>query len=336
VTVVCSPSPCEVLVDGTPGGSSEQDGHFSANGLSPGSHVLIIRKAGFEDREFSFSVSAGKTETLSAPLTLPSGRLTIRPNYAHSVIEIDGSGRFSKELVDYKMSVGEHKVRVSCPGCIEESKIIEITANHHSTWEPTLRVDSAALESEISRLEQAVRSGDCTAALRSSNAIRLLDENNRRVWEAASICSLRSSSWRDFEVAASKAIRAGGTIQVRLTHHHTVSILHVVVLTITSEGIDFGTPQDLAVPPFVCTSKHHVPIQELRVARLITIDGAPYLEVLSGKPSDKPGHFNKLRFSTSDAIGNNNMAPIQYPATATASLSAVAAVIDDVIAQRDK
>jgi hypothetical protein len=51
----------EVLIDGTPLGSTGANGALGLNDLSPGEHTITLRKAEFEDKQFSRSFTAGQT-----------------------------------------------------------------------------------------------------------------------------------------------------------------------------------------------------------------------------------------------------------------------------------
>ena len=55
----------EVLIDGVAAGAVGEDGSFRSSDLSPGNHSITLRKADFEDKQITRSLTAGQTTNLS-------------------------------------------------------------------------------------------------------------------------------------------------------------------------------------------------------------------------------------------------------------------------------
>jgi predicted Ser/Thr protein kinase len=83
--------------------------------LPAGTHMVVISKEGYEDVQQSVAIEGGRTNSVTAELTVPSGEVTIVTNPPGAEVFIDGRS-VGPSPARATVTVGEHKYTIRRPG----------------------------------------------------------------------------------------------------------------------------------------------------------------------------------------------------------------------------
>lgn len=125
-----------LYIDGEPVGSTGPTRHE----LSPGVHVLEVRKQGHETWRRSIRVKGGETERLRAVLTAEPqvGQLVVRSNIAGSRVLIDGVNVGDAGPDEHEVDPGVHEISVSRNGYKPWTRSVTVSAGETSTIRASL------------------------------------------------------------------------------------------------------------------------------------------------------------------------------------------------------
>ncbi len=87
--------------------------------LKPGPHTIRVSKEGYLPYSEVFDIAAGSTSEVEADLVLYSGTLKILATPAGVQVQVDGKV-LGAAPVEASVSIGEHVVRLTHPGYVEE------------------------------------------------------------------------------------------------------------------------------------------------------------------------------------------------------------------------
>jgi serine/threonine-protein kinase len=139
----------EVLIDGAPRGSVNGEGSFSLNDLSPGEHTIILRKADFEDKQFSKAFTVGQTARISGTegrLT-PFGALEFRVSPQSASITYRGAEETQAHAIQNGRSVhlraGRYVVSATADGNRPRSDTVAVEPGKAQLIEWTLSLEEA-------------------------------------------------------------------------------------------------------------------------------------------------------------------------------------------------
>ncbi len=79
----------------------------------PGNYTLTVRKEGFFEEKKTIKVERGKPNNFPIKLRPASAFLSVAPNVADAVIEIENIGRYDGRLSNLPLAPGNYRVRVS-------------------------------------------------------------------------------------------------------------------------------------------------------------------------------------------------------------------------------
>jgi serine/threonine protein kinase len=147
LTVVVTPADAEVYLD------DKRVGDFSPNiipGVSPGEHVLVAKKANYQDYRETIQLEAGQPRKVAVqmryiPATL---ELSVEPPDAEvqldgERLELSGAGKLRKEDVP----PGEHELRFSHPG--HETRVVQWTLEPQQTLNKQVELDEIRFAIEV-------------------------------------------------------------------------------------------------------------------------------------------------------------------------------------------
>ncbi len=119
--ITSDPSGAGVYVDGDYKGTTPL-----TISLSPGTHSVRLSKSDYEDYTTSVTLNPGESKTISATLTPTFGYLSIDSTPQGAKVYIDDSYVGDTPLTDYKLSTGEHTVKVVKNGYEEFTKTVTV------------------------------------------------------------------------------------------------------------------------------------------------------------------------------------------------------------------
>ena len=131
--ITSDPSEASVYVDGDYEGITPL-----TLSLSTGTHTVKLSKSDYEDYTTSVTLNPGESKTISATLTPAFGYLSVDSSPSGAKVYIDGSYVGDTPLKDYKLSTGEHEVKVVKDGYEEFTKMVTINSGETASVEAGL------------------------------------------------------------------------------------------------------------------------------------------------------------------------------------------------------
>ncbi len=131
--ITSDPSEASVYIDGDYEGTTPL-----TLSLSPGTHSIKLSKSDYEDYTTSVTLNPGESKTISATLTPTFGYLSVDSSPSGAKVYIDGSYVGDTPLKDYKLSTGEHEVKVVKDGYEEFTKTVTINSGEKTSVEAGL------------------------------------------------------------------------------------------------------------------------------------------------------------------------------------------------------
>jgi len=131
----------EILVDNQSVGTTAANGSWSGK-ANPGPHSIILRKAGYEEKEIKMSFVAGQTVTLTGEATLSLlGSLTfdVKPDTAQIAYSRDGEGQnHTAKNGTVPVKQGRYTVQATAPGMVARSVSVNVAPGKNEKIELTL------------------------------------------------------------------------------------------------------------------------------------------------------------------------------------------------------
>ncbi|WP_169302025.1 PEGA domain-containing protein [Thermococcus gammatolerans] len=106
--------------------------------LMMGTYSIKLSKEGYQDYTLKVTLSPGESKTLSPSLTPAYGFLSVTSEPAGADVYIDGNYVGTTPLTNYKLSPGEHEVKIKKDGYKEYTKTVTITAGEKKTLSTSL------------------------------------------------------------------------------------------------------------------------------------------------------------------------------------------------------
>jgi serine/threonine protein kinase/cytochrome c-type biogenesis protein CcmH/NrfG len=133
----------EVLIDQNPAGTLLPDGTFQISNLSPGEHVIELRKDRQRSRPIRRTFTAGQTVSVSdneVALRGGNGTLRVSVSPANATVTVGRDGRAPQPLTGNTMELeeGTYTVAARAPGYTEHSQQVQVTGGQVATVTLTL------------------------------------------------------------------------------------------------------------------------------------------------------------------------------------------------------
>jgi hypothetical protein len=93
--------------------------------LRPGTHTIRVSREGYLPFSEVFDIAAGQSTEVEADLVLYSGTLKVLATPEGVEVQIDG-GAVARAPVEARVSIGDHVVRLSRPGYVEEVRRVAV------------------------------------------------------------------------------------------------------------------------------------------------------------------------------------------------------------------
>jgi predicted Ser/Thr protein kinase len=127
-----------VVTSNLPGAAITVDGQRQADWMAPytfprlsaGRHVVVVSKPGYGEVQQILEIESGRTSTLDANLTVPSGAINIETVPAGAEVIIDGRS-YGRSPVEQVVSVGQHTYEVRLRGMASRDGTFTIREEGH-------------------------------------------------------------------------------------------------------------------------------------------------------------------------------------------------------------
>lgn len=152
ISVTTNPSGAQVYVDGNYQGVTSPGGPVDVFNLVPGSHVLEISRAGYQDYRSTVSVSAGATTPVPVTLTQnpgPSstGSVSVVSSPSAAEVYLDNNYRGYTPLTLDPVPPGSHTLLLKLGGYEDWNSAVQVTAGQTASVSATLIPASAPTKS---------------------------------------------------------------------------------------------------------------------------------------------------------------------------------------------
>jgi hypothetical protein len=251
LTIRTFPPGSSVLLDGQPKGATGSDGLLPLKSVKPGEHLLVVRKAAFQESTRTILVRAGQSNLEEVSLTPSPGSLSVRPNVAGARIEIPNVGVFTDQLSGRQLQPGTYQIRVSKPGHKPEVKTVEVKPAEAAVVNLTLNPITPAemlaqAETDFSSRNYASVITDCL------NILQTQPEQPRANY-LVGMSYYNSEQYAQSINYLVKAVALGEAVTLPIQHHRRAGfsdalvsgtlILHQRTLRFTgTSGGDFDVP----------------------------------------------------------------------------------------------
>jgi serine/threonine protein kinase len=129
----------EILVDGVAAGALSTEGAFSKNDISPGDHLIVLRKADFEDKELKRAFSAGQSVRLAGDDARPTpfGAMTFRISPNNAAVnykrEDETQNHSAVNGGSVRLRAGGYSVSAVVPGFVSRTEKIGVSPGKTET-----------------------------------------------------------------------------------------------------------------------------------------------------------------------------------------------------------
>jgi hypothetical protein len=141
ISVKSTPSKATIVLDGTTKGTTPAN----LNGISVGSHTLVLKKSGYNDYSTTVTVSSGNTTSISASLITTPGSISVRSTPSGASIVLDGVIKGTTPANLTGISVGKHVLVLKKSGYNDYSTTVTISSGKITSVSATLTVSTASL-----------------------------------------------------------------------------------------------------------------------------------------------------------------------------------------------
>jgi PEGA domain len=248
VNVISHPGECEVLIDGKVVGRTRTDGRLSVADVAAGEHSVRVQKEGFQNADFPVTVDAGGQASVAAALETARGSLSVLASVPEATIRINGLGTYQGAAKDIRCPAGSYVVDVTAPRYAPVQQTVAVAAGQTAEISIKLELDPAFLDELRQQLRAGSTSQNPQAAMRVAEELLRYAPSDPDGNAALAVGQFASGNLVAFRSTAPKALSLGGTIALRLVHHHAFMNEHAALLVINSGGLVFdalGAPCSL-------------------------------------------------------------------------------------------
>jgi hypothetical protein len=141
LSVNSSPSKATIILDGTARGTTPT----ILNGISVGSHTLVLKKSGYNDYSTTVTVSSGTTTSISPTLTATPGSISVRSTPSGATIVLDGMTKGTTPSTLNGISVGSHTLVLKKSGYNDYSTSVTVSSGKTASVSATLTVSTGSI-----------------------------------------------------------------------------------------------------------------------------------------------------------------------------------------------
>lgn len=250
LTISTTPPECEVYLDEVLRGRTDSSGNVKFADVPVGEHRVTIRKSRYREATFPLSLSLDKEGRINANLELGIGFLTVTTNAPNPSVDISGIGHFDNSLSKVECPPGTYTVTISSPLYVMSRKEVSVSAGQEALLSLTLEVDSAARNRLISEAREAYSGQQYDRAIGLANTLISADSKNSQALTVLAQSYFMKDDFNSFTEFGSRAIEAGGSVEVSLKHHHeffAATNMHAVRLVIDAQSVTYD-PQVTQLP----------------------------------------------------------------------------------------
>ena len=107
-------------------------------GISVGSHILVLKKSGYNDYQAAVTVNSGKTTNVSANLSAATGSINVKSTPSGAMIVLDGTARGTTPANLRGIAVGGHTLVLKKSGYNDYATNVTVVPGQTTTISTSL------------------------------------------------------------------------------------------------------------------------------------------------------------------------------------------------------
>jgi hypothetical protein len=267
LTIRTFPTGSTVLLDGQVKGVTGSDGLLPLKSVKPGEHVLVVRKAAFQEDTRKIFVKAGQSNLEEVSLNPSPGSLSVRTNVAGARIEIPGVGVFTDQVSEQQLQAGTYQITTSLTGYKPDVKTVEIRPAEAAIINLTLNPITVA--EMLAQAETDFSASRLDAVIETCKTILAKQPDLARANLLIGVSLYHSKKYAESLGYLNKAISAGEKITLPIKHHHQALMNDSFCtgsLTMGAGTLAFSSPHGFDVSASKLEAIRYEPIKAGRVS----------------------------------------------------------------------
>lgn len=252
LTISSTPPESEIYIDEVLRGRTDASGNARVADIPVGEHRVTIRKPRYHEAIFPLSLTSENEGKISANLELAIGFLTVTTNAPNPSIEISGLGQFDKPVSKFECQPGTYFVTISSPLYLTSRREVNVSAGREAALSLNLEADTEARNRLASGALEAYSSRQYDSAINVAKTLLSTDPGHVQALTVVAQSYFMKDDFESFFKFGSQAIKAGGSLEFSLKHHHEFyasSSMHQVRVVLTATTLTYD-PQ--LAPGMLC------------------------------------------------------------------------------------
>lgn len=206
-----------ITFDGRGRGSTGRDGLLNLPNLTPGDHVLIVSKAGYQPEERRITINPRESQVVEITLTPSPVPVSVSVNIAGAKIQIANQS-FEGSVTDLLLPPDDYEIKVSKPGYKTQSSRVGLEVGKPKRISVTL--EKVPVETLMAQAEEAFKAGQYDQVITDClDVISALPDQPRAVLLLGQSYFIKENH-TDSVFYLVKAVRLGEQVTLPIKHHH--------------------------------------------------------------------------------------------------------------------
>lgn len=206
-----------VTLDGRARGNTDRDGLLNLANLTPGDHILIVNKPGYQSEERRITVVSRESQIVEVALTPLPVALSVGVNIAGAKIQI-ANQTFEDAVTDLLLPPNDYEFRVSKPGYKTLSSRVELEVGKPKKISLTL--EKVPVETLLAQAEESFKAMQYDQVIANCLDVISAVPDQPRVALLLGQSYFNKGNHTDSVFYLVKAVRLGEQVTLPIKHHN--------------------------------------------------------------------------------------------------------------------
>ena len=206
-----------VTLDGRARGSTDRDGLLNLPNLTPGDHILIVSKPGYQSEERRITVVARESQIVELALTPLPVALSVSVNIAGAKIQI-ANQTYEDAVTDLRLPPSDYEIRVSKTGYKTLSSRIELEVGKPKKISLTL--EKVPVETLLAQAEESFKAQQYDQVIADCLDVISAVPDQPRAAPLLGQSYFSKGNYTDSVFYLVKAVRLGEQVTLPIKHHN--------------------------------------------------------------------------------------------------------------------
>ncbi|MBS1790051.1 MAG: carboxypeptidase regulatory-like domain-containing protein [Acidobacteria bacterium] len=207
-----------VTFDGRARGTTGRDGLLNLPNLTPGDHILIVSKPGYQPEERRITINPRESQIVEIALTPSPVPVSVNVNIPGAKIQI-ANQLFEGSVTDLLLPPDDYEIKVSKPGYKTQSSRVELEVGKPKRISITL--EKVPVETLLAQAEESFKARQYDQVITDClDVISALPDQPRAVLLLGQSYFIRENH-TDSVFYLVKAVRLGEQVTLPIKHHHS-------------------------------------------------------------------------------------------------------------------